>query len=139
MVVTTDLVDSLVDLHPAYKWEVGRRLALWALAKDYGKGVECSGPVFKSFNIHENNIELSFSNGALASHDGKPLNWFEVAGLDGKFVPASAAIQGNKVILSGVKNPMTVRFGWNEAAQPNLFNTAGLPAMPFRTNLKSRK
>ncbi|HVW61096.1 MAG TPA: beta-L-arabinofuranosidase domain-containing protein [Puia sp.] len=133
MVVTTDLVDNLNDLHPAYKWEIGRRLALWALAKDYKKQVEYSGPLYKSMDIKGDRIEIAFSHGALISHDGKPLNWWEIAGADGKYVPAAAVIKGDKVIVSGIKDPVSVRFGWNEAAQPNLYNTAGLPAMPFRT------
>jgi DUF1680 family protein len=139
MVVTTDLVDSLVDLHPAYKWEVGRRLALWALAKDYGKALECSGPVYKGIEIKKDEVEVSFEHGALISHDGKPLSWWEVAGADGKFVPVVGVIRDDKVILPGVKAPVAVRFGWNEAAQPNLFNAAGLPAMPFRTKIKREK
>ena len=140
-VVTTDLVDSATDLHPAYKWEIGRRLSLWALAKDYGKQVVCSGPVYKGMAIKGRQIELSFSDAGngLVSHDGQALNWFTVAGRDGKFVPASAVISGSdKIIVSakGVRSPVAVRFGWNEAAQPNLYNKEGLPAMPFRAGVQ---
>ncbi|HEY4287587.1 MAG TPA: beta-L-arabinofuranosidase domain-containing protein [Puia sp.] len=139
MVVTSDLVDSLQDLHPAYKWEIGRRLALWALAKDYGQPGVYSGPVYKSMQIKGRKIELSFVEvgSGLVSHDGRPLDWFEVAGMDGQYVKGAAKLDGNgKVIVSarGVKTPVAVRFGWNEAAQPNLFNKEGLPAMPFRVN-----
>jgi sialate O-acetylesterase len=139
MVVTTDLVDSLVDLHPAYKWEVGRRLALWALAKDYGKAVLFSGPVYKGMEVKKDEVDVSFEYGSLISRDGKPLSWWEVAGADGRFVPVVGVIRDDKVILKGVNDPVAVRFGWNEAAQPNLFNAAGLPAMPFRTKIKSEK
>jgi sialate O-acetylesterase len=139
MVVTSDLVDSLQDLHPGHKRTVGRRLALWALAKDYGQEVAYSGPVFKSLVVKGRKIGLAFSEvgSGLVSHNGKTLDWFEVAGADGKFVPAKAKIEGgDKVVLStGVKDPKVVRFGWNEAAQPNLFNKEGLPAMPFRVNV----
>ncbi|HVV03054.1 MAG TPA: sialate O-acetylesterase, partial [Puia sp.] len=131
MVVTTDLVDSLTELHPPYKWEIGHRLALLALGRDYGKAVEWSGPVYKRLEVRGDKIELNFSHGGLVSRDGKPLDWFEVAGKDGRFVPAKAVISDDKVIVSGVKKPVAVRFGWNEGAQPNLYNKAGLPAMPF--------
>ena len=139
MVVTTDLVDSATDLHPAYKWEVGRRLALLALAKDYKKDVVCSGPVYSGMAVRGRGIELSFSGvgSGLMSHDGQPLTWFEIAGRDGRFVPATAVIDGaDEVLVSakGVRSPKAVRFGWNEAAQANLFNKEGLPAMPFRTD-----
>jgi len=139
MVVTTDLVDSLVDLHPAYKWEVGRRLALWALAKDYGKAVECSGPVYKGMEVKKGEVDISFDNGALISRDGKPLSWWEVETADGRWMPVEGVIRDNMVILPRIKDPVAVRFGWNEAAQPNLFNTAGLPAMPFQSKIKSKK
>jgi len=131
MVVTTDLVDSLTELHPPYKWEIGHRLALLALGKDYGKQLEYSGPVYKGMVARGDAVEVSFSHGGLISRDGKPLNWWEIAGKDGRFVPAKAIIRDDKVVVSGVKKPVAVRFGWNEAAQPNLYNKAGLPAMPF--------
>jgi len=139
MVVTSDLVDSLKDLHPGHKREVGRRLALWALAKDYGQRLVCSGPVFRGATVKGKKVEIGFDEvgSGLVSHNTRPLDWFEVAGADGRFVPAKAKIAGvGKVVLSsGVKDPKAVRFGWNEAAQPNLFNKEGLPAMPFRVNV----
>ncbi|HEY4061073.1 MAG TPA: beta-L-arabinofuranosidase domain-containing protein [Puia sp.] len=143
MIVTTDLVDSLQDLHPAYKWEIGRRLALYALAKDYGKGLVYSGPWYKTMVVKGDKIEVSFSDtgGGLVSKDGRPLNWFSIAGRDHNFVPASAVIEGkDKLLVSakGVGSPDAIRFGWNEGAQPNLFNKEGLPAMPFRVILHSK-
>jgi sialate O-acetylesterase len=139
MVTITDLVDSIVDLHPGYKWEVGRRLALVALNKTYGmRNIICSGPVYKSMKIVGNAIEVTFENtaSALASHDGKPLTWFSIAGVDGKFVTATAEIKGNKVVVSShdVPQPVHVRFAWNEAAQSNFCNAEGLPAVPFRSD-----
>ncbi|KAF2330622.1 sialate O-acetylesterase [Flavobacterium daemonense] len=137
MAVTTDLVDTLTDIHPSYKWEVGRRLALISLANTYNKKVVCSGPVFESMKVQNGNAILSFKySDGLKSNYNKPLNWFMVAGNDGKFVPATAQIQGQKVIVSapGITNPVTVRFAWDETAMPNLFNGAGLPAVPFRTD-----
>lgn len=138
MVVTTDLVDSPKDLHPPYKWVIGHRLALLALAKDYGEQVEYSGPVYKELSVKRDKIEVSFTHGGLVSQDGKPLDWFEAAGKDGRFVPAKAVIRDDRVVVSGVKDPVAVRFGWNEAAQPNLFNKAGLPAMPFEAEINGK-
>jgi len=138
MAVITDLVDSLDGIHPPYKSEVARRLSLWALAKDYGKNVVYSGPMFKQMKVVGNKIKIEFDYGGsgLVSRNGKPLDWFAIAGPDGKFVPATAVLEGNKVVVSSpsVISPVEVRFGWNEAAQPNLFNKEGLPAVPFRTN-----
>ena len=138
-ITITDLVDSIADLHPGYKWEVGRRLSLVAANKAYGqKNVVCSGPVYKKMKIAGQTIEITFeaNNSSLASRDGKPLTWFSIAGKDEKFVPAKAVIKGNKVILSSpeVLNPVSARFGWNEGAQSNFINKEGLPAVPFRTN-----
>lgn len=138
MAVTTDLVDDLGNIHPGYKWEVGRRLSLWALAKDYGQKVVYSGPLYKSMKVKKSCIELTFMQcgGGLISADGKPLNWFTIAGVDGKFVPAQAIVKGNKVIVSaaGVTNPVAVRFAWDETAMPNFSNKEKLPASPFRTD-----
>lgn len=139
MIVTTDLNDDIKNLHPPFKWEVGRRLELIALAKTYGrKNVEYSGPVYKSMKISQHQIDLYFDHvdGGLVSHDGKPLNYFTIAGADGKFVPAEAKIEGDKLVVSSpeVSSPVAVRFAWIESAQPNFYNKAGLPAVPFRTD-----
>lgn len=137
MIVTTDLVDNLSDIHPSYKWEVGKRLALLALKNDYGKKIISSGPVYKKMKIKKDKAIISFANNkGLKSSDGKPLNWFSLAGADRKFLDATAKIKNNKVIVSstGVAKPAVVRFAWNETAQPNFVNGAGLPAVPFRSN-----
>jgi sialate O-acetylesterase len=140
MAVTTDLVDDINDIHPQNKLDVGNRLALWALAKTYGKkDLACSGPLFKSMKIDEGRgkIVLSFAHtgGGLKSRDGKPLSEFEIAGEDGKFVPAEAVIDGDSVVVhaAGVEKPTQVRFGWRNTANPNLMNKDGLPASPFQT------
>ena len=138
MVITTDLNDYPDDLHPNYKWQIGRRLALWALAKDYGKSIVYSGPIYKAVKFKNGTAELSFDHigGGLVSQDGKPLNRFDLAGADGKYFPADAVIKGDKVIISSknVKKACNARFGWNELGNFNFYNKAGLPAMPFRTN-----
>jgi len=137
MVVTTDLVDNLSDIHPSYKWIVAHRLALVALHKTYGKNVVSSGPVYQQMKRKKRNIEITFADtgSSLASSDGKPLTWFTIAGKKGQFVKADAVIEGNKVIVSapGIAKPRQVRFAWHETAQPNLVNAEGLPAAPFRT------
>lgn len=138
MVVTTDLADNINDLHPTYKWKVGERLALLALAHNYHKNVAYAGPTFTRAITKGNKIEVEFSNTrkGLESNNQQPLNWFAIAGADEKFFPAKAEIKNNIVIVSSdeVPSPKYVRFGWNEAAQPNLFNKDGLPAVPFSTD-----
>jgi sialate O-acetylesterase len=137
MAVIND-IGNLKDIHPANKQEVGRRLALWALAKTYGKeDVVYAGPTFRGMNIEGDKLRVAFDHvgGGLASRDGKPLTWFEIIDADdGGFVNAEAAIDGATVVLSapGVKHPVAVRFAWNMLAEPNLMNAEGLPAGAFR-------
>lgn len=140
MVVTTDLVDKISDIHPSYKWIVGERLAQLALAKQYGKKeVVSSGPVFKKMTIKDDKAVLEFdsigSGLKTTSSDGS-LSWFQISGEDGFYQDAKAVIEGNKVIVSSdkINKPFDVRFAWDEAAMPNFFNNEGLPALPFRTN-----
>ncbi|MEI6074064.1 MAG: sialate O-acetylesterase [Verrucomicrobiota bacterium] len=138
MIVTTDLVDDLSDIHPRNKKEVGHRLALLALDKTYEQPVPSTGPAFKQMVVIGNKAFLSFKHlhGGLVSQDGQPLTWFTIAGADRKFVPAEAKIVGDNVVVSaaGVECPKAVRFAWNQIAQPNLVNAAGLPAEPFSTD-----
>jgi sialate O-acetylesterase len=138
MIVTTDITD-LGDIHPKNKVDVGKRLALWALAKAYGKtDIAYSGPLYKSMQVEGNKIRLSFeyTTGGLASRDGQPLTWFEIAGEDRKFAKAQAEIDGDAVVVFSpdVAKPVAVRLGWSQEAMPNLMNKAGLPASPFRTD-----
>lgn len=135
--VTTDIT-TLNDIHPPNKQDVGKRLALWALAKTYGKDqLVYSGPLYKGMKADGSKIVIEFTHAAgLKSSDGKPLSWFAVAGADKKFVKAQATVQGDTVVVSApeVSSPTAVRFGWHELATPNLANGAGLPASPFRTD-----
>jgi len=138
MAVTTD-IGHLTDIHPRNKQDVGNRLALWALAKNYGKDdIVYSGPLYKSMKVEGDKIRISFESvgTGLASRDDKPLTWFTIAGKDNNFVEANAEIDGNEIIVSAdsVKEPVAVRFGWNQEAEPNLMNKEGLPASPFRTD-----
>lgn len=138
MAVTTDIA-TIRDIHPPNKQDVGKRLALWALANTYGhEDVVHSGPLYDSMSIEGEKIRVKFTHvgGGLAAKDGKPLSWFSIAGENKQFHPASASIDGDTVVVSSpdVKNPVAVRFGWNQIAEPNLANKAGLPASPFRTD-----
>jgi len=139
MAVITDTVDDLKDIHPTNKQDVGRRLALLALNRTYGrKDVVSSGPMFKAMKVSGGEAVLSFEGigGGLHCKDSQELNSFTIAGADGKFVPAQARIENETVVVSSpeVAVPQAVRFGWHEQAQPNFFNEAGLPASPFRTD-----
>ena len=137
MAVLTD-IGNTTDIHPKNKQEVGRRLALWALAKTYGKtGLEYSGPLYKDAKFDGGKATLTFDHGAgLKTRDGQPLTHFLIAGEDKTFVPAKAEIKGNTIVVTaeGVAKATAVRFGWSHDAEPNLCNGAGLPASPFRTD-----
>jgi len=139
LVVTTDLADNLNDIHPRDKASVGHRLALLARNQTYGQNnLVSSGPVFRKMKISDGQAVLQFdhADGGLISRDGRALTWFTLAGANGKFVAADAKIVGDNVAVSSaeVAQPVAVRFAWDESAQPNLANRAGLPAEPFRTD-----
>ncbi len=136
LAVTID-VGNAGDIHPKDKRTVGHRLALIALAKDYDRNVEYSGPVYRSMKISGNEVHLKFDHakGGLVATGG-PLTGFAVAGTDGQFVWAKAAIEDNSVVLSapGISKPAAVRYAWDVNPVCNLYNQAGLPAVPFRTD-----
>jgi sialate O-acetylesterase len=139
MIVTTDLVDDIADIHPKNKLDIGNRLALWALAKRYGKkDVVYSGPLYKSMKVDGSSIRLEFAHTAsgLKSRDDAALSEFQIAGADGKFVKAEAKVDGKSIVVSaaGIAEPKNVRFGWHKLANPNLVNSEGLPASPFHTD-----
>jgi sialate O-acetylesterase len=137
MAVITD-VGQDIDIHPKWKAPVGARLALAARALAYGEKVPYSGPEYYQQQIDGNRVLLSFkhTDGGLVSQGGGALSGFTIAGEDRKFVNANAEIQGDKVVVwsSAVKNPIGVRFGWANFPLVNLWNGAGLPASPFRTD-----
>lgn len=141
MVVTSD-IGNPDDIHPVRKQEVGRRLARNALALHYGvKGLTYSGPVFEKMEVEEDDgikkARLFFSHTArgLEYTEGK-LRCFEIAGDDRIFYEANASIEGDNVMVWSdmVEEPVAVRFGFSNAAEPNLFNSEGMPASPFRTD-----
>jgi sialate O-acetylesterase len=130
-------IGNAADIHPKNKQEVGRRLALNALAKTYGKKVEYSGPWYRSMKVDGDKIRLSFDHvdGGLVARDGK-LAGFAIAGEDHKFVWADAVIDGQTIVVSSpdVSQPAAVRYAWDINPVCNLYNQAGLPAVPFRTD-----
>jgi sialate O-acetylesterase len=125
------------DIHPKNKAEVGRRLALCALARTYRKNIRYSGPWYKSMMASGHEIRLAFDHvdGGLLAKNGD-LKGFAIAGEDHKFVWANAVIQGKEVVVSSpqVASPVAVRYGWDINPVCNLCNQAGLPAVPFRTD-----
>jgi sialate O-acetylesterase len=137
MAVTID-IGNPTDIHPKDKQDVGKRLALWALARTYGKQIVYSGPLYKSMSIDGSKIRVKFEHvgGGLVARNNKPLDWFQIAGDDKKFVDAQAIIDGDSVIVSSPKvpKPVAVRFAWDQVADPNLQNVEGLPASAFRTD-----
>jgi sialate O-acetylesterase len=162
MAVTTDIGDPC-NIHPLNKQDVGRRLALWALAKTYGKDIEYSGPLYKKSsqqttlsNQHKTKqICVMFDHakaGLIAKGSSKQIIGFQIAGSDRKFFPAQATItpislssigDPNKsaidfcveVYSPDVPDPVAVRYGWSDiTTECNLYNKAGLPASPFRTD-----
>jgi len=136
LAVTIDVGDAN-DIHPKDKKEVGERLALWALANHYGRKVVTSGPFFASLEKIPGALRLHFANtdGGLVVK-GDKLAEFAVAGEDHKWFWAEAKIEGDTVIVSSpqVPDPMAARYAWQSNPVATLFNGAGLPAVPFRTD-----
>lgn len=136
MAVAID-IGAMNCIHPAEKKSVGQRLAYWALAKDYGKQIAFSGPLYMGYQIEDQQIRVLFnyaSSGLLTDDD--KITGFIIAGEDRKFVAAEAVIEGNTVVVSSdtVKQPVAVRYGWDPAFTGCLVNEAKLPASPFRTD-----
>ena len=136
MAVITDVGDEK-DIHPKKKEPVGHRLALAALALAYDRKDEYSGPVFDKMTVEGTKAVLSFTHlgGGLMAKSGK-LTGFTIAGEDKVFHDADAEIHGETVVVSSsaVAKPVAVRFGWANYPVVNLWNKAGLPASPFRTD-----
>jgi len=138
MVVITDLVDNIKDIHPKDKLNVGKRLANYALTETYKQNVGAyKSPSFKSMQVEKNKVVLSFNDvlTGLKCTEKTPEK-FLVAGDDQKFVQATAKIEGSTIVLSSklVKNPVAVRFCFYDAIMPDVFSTEGLPLAPFRTD-----
>jgi sialate O-acetylesterase len=136
MAVITD-VGEHDNIHPVRKQPVGARLALAARALAYQEKIEYSGPIYRSMEVRGDKIMLSFDHlgGGLVARSGT-LAGFAICGLDHKFVNAMAEIRGDQVWVwsPSISSPIAVRYGWAAFPQVNLWNAAGLPASPFRTD-----
>jgi sialate O-acetylesterase len=138
MATTIDIGDA-GDLHPTNKQDVGKRLALNALALDYGEKTEYSGPIFHKLEIvsGSNQVKIHFTHvRGLKTSDGKEPRTFVVQDQNGKWHDAQASIVGESVILwsDRVLHPQAVAYAWKDNPDVNLVNAAGLPAVPFRTD-----
>jgi len=137
--ITNDIGEQN-NIHPKNKQEVGRRLALWALANDYGRdGTEFSGPLYLSSVVQGGRVRVQFTHASsgLKTRDGGELKHFQITGADQKWVWAKAKIEGSEVVVwsESVPEPVGVRYAW--ASWPegaNLVNAEGLPASCFRTD-----
>jgi sialate O-acetylesterase len=150
MAVTIDIGDAK-EIHPLDKWDVGDRLSLAARGIAYGEKIDYSGPIYRSMKIDGGKVRVQFDHvgdgltiGVPPEHfrPGEPrsraaeLQGFAIAGADHKFVWAQAEIDGNEVVVSSdaVPQPVSVRYAWGNNPLANLYNQAGLPASPFRTD-----
>lgn len=145
MAVTLD-IGSTITNHPPEKLLIGKRLAYWALAKNYGfNGLPYSGPVYESMKVKNNKVYVNFkfAKNGVTSY-GKPLSGFEIAGEDKIFYSADALIDPhwsagweNRSVLTlsnkNVPNPLYIRYGWKNYIEGTLYNVEGLPASSFRS------
>jgi sialate O-acetylesterase len=138
MVVISDKVDNVKDIHPKFKKPVGERLANMALAEVYMKPIlGYKSPVYKSMKVEKASIRILFDYAevGLLSTGGEPQE-FLIAGADKKFYPAKARVDGTSVVVYAkeVKLPVAVRYAWSNTAISNLFNKEFLPVPSFRTD-----
>lgn len=127
------------DIHSPQRDELAKRLTWTALNKAYGIAkAPALGPVYKSHAVEGDQVRIEFDNklNGLIMRSFNGLSGFEIAGEDRKFVKATARIQNNSIVISSpfVKSPKAVRYAWHNCAEPSFYNTAGLPACPFRTD-----
>lgn len=138
MVVITDLVDTITDIHPRNKLDVGNRLANWALAETYGRSVNVyKSPIYRSMEVKKDKIILSFDNVSDGlTIKGKKASGFYISGIDEGWEPAEVKIEKDKIIVwsKKIKQPVQVRFGFGNTIIGNVFSKGGLPLCPFRTD-----
>ena len=141
MVVITDLVDNVKDQHPKDKLNVGLRLANLALAETYGKKISIpayKNPKYRRMEVSKGMINLYFDNapnGFIVKGDSAATE-FMIAGSDQNFLPAEVKLEKDRIVVSNkqVKDPVAVRFSFNNTGMSNVFNKEGLPIIPFRTD-----
>lgn len=149
MAVAIDVGDA-ADIHPRNKFDVGERLARWALVDVYGKSMEASGPVYRELRVEGDQARVLFDHvGAglmVGRKEGRApaveapeakLGRFAIAGADRVWRWADARIDGDSVVCTHaeVPQPVAVRYAFSmNPAGANLYNRDGLPASPFRTD-----
>ena len=123
------------NIHPPNKQDVGKRLALLALKRDYGFDLVDSGPLYSKHELKNESIDVIFDYIGSGLISKGQLEGFEIAGDDGYFFPAKAEIVSNKinVFSEKVKKPKNVRYGWKNYFNATLFNKEGLPASSFNS------
>lgn len=138
MVVISDLVDDVKDIHPKNKLDVGKRLANFALAETYKREIGAyKSPMYLSMQLEKATVRLTFSSvPTVLKSAGKTPVKFLIAGEDQNFVPATAKIDGKTILLSSklVKSPVAVRYCFDNTSLPDVFSAEGLPLAPFRTD-----
>ena len=137
MAVIIDIGESH-DIHPKNKQDVGLRLAMAARGLVYHEKLVYSGPMYRQLTIEGDRARLWFDHagGGLAARGGGELTGFTIAGKDGQFVPAEAKVDGKTIVVlcASVREPVAVRYAWEDDPKCNLVNREGLPASPFRTD-----
>jgi sialate O-acetylesterase len=138
MAVAID-VGNASDIHPKDKQDVAHRLALAAERVAYGERIVDSGPTYQSMTVEGQRVRLKFANvasGLKLRNSDVVVHGFAIAGADGHFVWAQAELDGDDVLVSSaaVPAPAAVRYDWGNTPDGNLYNRAGLPAVPFRTD-----
>ena len=124
-----------MNIHPGNKQDVGKRLAYWTLAKDYNqKEVVYSGPLYDGMKVEGDKIRVTFrfTTTSLVPKTDKLIG-FEIAGVDGQFLPAEAVVEETTILVFNkkIKAPTQVRYAFKNASEANLFNGVGLPASSF--------
>src|SRR5690606_7340294 len=139
MVVITDLVDDVTNLHPKNKLDVGLRLASLALAETYNKDIPVyKSPILKNMSINKQKVNLYFDhapNGFMVKNNEKPTEFF-IAGSDKNFLPADVKIEKDRIVVShkNIKEPVAVRFSFSNTGMSNVLSKEGFPITPFRTD-----
>jgi sialate O-acetylesterase len=135
MAVAIDVGDPK-DIHPTDKQTIGKRLATVAAKVAYGRDVQAAGPTYRSMDVDGKEATLTFRNAKQLVVKGEKVKGFTVAGADKRFVPAEARVEGNTVVVSSpeVSKPVAVRYAWKDNPEVSLYNAAGLPMVPFRTD-----
>jgi sialate O-acetylesterase len=138
MVVITDLIDSVTNIHPSDKRVVGKRLADWALAETYGQHImSYKSPVFKKMETDKDKLIISFDNApdGLMAKD-KIITGFYISGEQEDWLPAEVKIENDKIIAwnKKLKQPVYIRYGFSNTLTGNIFSKEGLPLCPFRTD-----